>query len=62
LRLPEGELELAGRIRNLIKFDHTTRLSIEFTGTLPNKAPIVRFIMLRRAGILAEMQKMAARE
>jgi len=62
LRLSEGELGLAGRIRNLIKFDHATRLSIEFTGTVPNKAPIVRFIMVRRAEIMAEMQEMAVRE
>ncbi len=62
LRLPEGELGLAGKIRNLIKSDHATRLSIEFTGTLPNKAPIVRFIMRRRAEIMAEMQQMSARE
>jgi hypothetical protein len=62
LRLPEGALGLAGKIRNLMRSDHATRLSLEFIGTVPDKTPIVRFIMRRRAEIMAEMQKMAAWE
>jgi hypothetical protein len=62
LRLPEGELGLAGKIRNLTRFEHGTRLSLEFTGGVLDKTLIVRFIMRRRAEIIAEMLAMAARE
>lgn len=62
LRLPEGELKLAGKIRNLTKLERGTRLSLEFTGGVSDKTLIVRFIMRRRAEITVEMQAMAARE
>ncbi len=57
LNIPEGaDFEMAGRIRNIARSSVTYRLSIEFLGTVPEKAMIVRYIMRRRADIMAEVQ------
>jgi hypothetical protein len=62
LLLEEGEVKLNGRIRSISRAANANRLSVEFIGSTPDKALIVRFIMRRRAEIIAEMQKMTARE
>ena len=62
LRLAEGEVGLSGKIRNVSRAADTSRLSVEFVGAAPDKIPIVRYIMRRRAEIIVEMQQMAMRE
>lgn len=61
VRLAEGEVRLLGKIRNISRSNKGARLSVEFVGVTPDKTSIVRYIMRRRAEIVAEMQQMSAR-
>lgn len=62
LRLPEGEIKLSGKIRNIARAANARRISVEFSGVAPDKTLIVRYIMRRRAEIMAEMRRMSLRE
>ena len=60
LRLPEGESQISGRIRNMSSSGEQVRLSIEFTGAGSEKILIVRYILHRRSEIYAELQQILA--
>ena len=59
LRLPEGEVRLIGRARNITKASGSARLAVEFLEAKPDKTPIVRYLMRRRAEIMAEMKRLS---
>lgn len=62
LRLPEGEVRLSGKIRNIARSANERRISVEFSGVAPDKTPIIRYIMRRRAEIIAEMRRISLKE
>ena len=57
LTIPEGKLSLEGKIRNVVKSASSFRLAIEFMGSVPEKVPLIRYIMRRRAQIFAEVRE-----
>lgn len=56
LDLPEGQVRLEGKIRNLARTPTHLRLAIEYTGAVPEKAIIIRYVMKRRSEIMAEVR------
>jgi hypothetical protein len=60
LGLPEGQVKVEGRIRNIVRTPDFLRLAIEFSGAVPEKATIVRYVMQRRSEIMAEVRQLYA--
>jgi len=60
LRLPEGEMQTSGRIRNISYPGDQVRLAIEFTGAGPEKTLVVRYILSRRSEIYGELHQILA--
>lgn len=56
LDLPEGQVRLEGKIRNLARTPTHLRLAIEYTGAVPEKAIIIHYVMQRRSEIMAEVR------
>lgn len=56
LDLPEGQVRLEGKIRNLARTPTHLRLAIEYTGAVPEKAIIIHYVMKRRSEIMAEVR------
>jgi hypothetical protein len=51
-------VRLEGKIRSVIRTKTYLRLAIEFTGAVPEKATIIRYVMLRRAEIMGEIRQL----
>jgi hypothetical protein len=58
LHFPQNQVHLEGKIRNMLRLPEYTRLAIEFTGTVPEKAVIIRFVMQRRSEIMSEVRQL----
>jgi hypothetical protein len=58
LELPEGSVSMEGKIRSLMRDPDNLRLAIEFTGAVPEKATIIRYVMQRRSEIMAEVREL----
>jgi hypothetical protein len=58
IQIPGGKVGLPGRIRRIQDFgEDRHRLAVQFTGSSPEKALIVRYIFRRREQIRAEAKK-----
>jgi hypothetical protein len=62
LHLPKNEVRLEGKIRNVSRKPESARLAIEFTGTVPEKAIIIRYVMQRRSEIVSEVRTLYEQE
>jgi hypothetical protein len=58
LDLPDGRVQLEGKIRSLMRMPEYLRLAIEYSGAVPEKAVIIRFVMQRRSEIVTEVRQM----
>jgi len=56
LHLPQNQVRLEGKIRNVARTSDFVRLAVEFTGTVPEKAIIIRYVMQRRSEIVSEVR------
>jgi hypothetical protein len=60
LGLPEGQVKVEGKVRSIVRTPDFLRLAIEFSGAVPEKATIVRYVMQRRSEIMAEVRQLYA--
>lgn len=55
--LPTGTILMEGKVRSAIRSrSETLRLAVEFIGSVPEKATIIRYVMQRRSEIVAEVR------
>jgi len=58
LHLPEGKVRLEGKIRSIMRTSKYLRLAVEFTGSVPEKASIIHYVMQRRSEIVTEIREL----
>jgi hypothetical protein len=58
LHLPSNRVRLEGKIRSITRTPKYLRLAMEFTGSVPEKASIIRYVMQRRSEIVAEIRSL----
>ena len=58
LHLPENKVRLEGKIRSIMRTKQYLRLAMEFTGSVPEKASIIHYVMQRRSEIVAEIREL----
>ena len=58
LHLPENKVRLEGKIRSITRTPQYLRLAMEFTGAVPEKTIIIRYVMQRRSEIVIEIREL----
>ena len=58
LHLPMKTVRLEGKIRNAVRSQTFLRLAVEFTGAVPEKINIIRYVMQRRSEIMLEVRQL----
>lgn len=58
LHLPDSRVRLEGKIRSIMRAPEYLRLAMEFTGSVPEKASIIHYVMQRRSEIVTEIRSL----